>query len=151
MTRLNKYASAMMVKYKANACTDITGFGLAGHSMQMASASKKVFEFEVSDLPVLNGALEAVRNNMLTRGDKSNRIYTKNSVFYKGEINKVFDHLLYDPQTSGGLLISVSESDADKILKELHSEGDLPSKIVGSVLKPDHDYKAGSIIFKFNK
>ncbi len=151
MTRLNKYASAMMVKYKANACTDITGFGLAGHSMQMASASKKVFEFEVSDLPVLNGALEAVKNNMLTRGDKSNRIYTKNSVFYKGEINKVFDHLLYDPQTSGGLLISVSESDADKILKELHSEGDLPSKIVGSVLKPDHDYKAGSIIFKFNK
>jgi selenide,water dikinase len=150
MTRLNKYASASMIKYNANSCTDVTGFGLAGHSMQMAIASKMVFEFSINQLPLLKGVLDAMGNNMLTRGDKSNRIYTQNNVVTEGEINLTLEHLVYDPQTSGGLLISVPESNAEKLLKKIQSEGDEVSAVVGRVISPDNKYKAGTIIFNFN-
>jgi selenide,water dikinase len=118
--------------------------------MQMAIASKMVFEFSINQLPVLKGVLDAMGNNMLTRGDKSNRIYTQNNVVTKGEINLTLEHLVYDPQTSGGLLISVPESNAEKLLKKIQSEGDEVSAVVGRVISPDNKYKAGTIIFNFN-
>ncbi|MEO8210253.1 MAG: selenide, water dikinase SelD, partial [bacterium] len=116
MTRLNKNASECMVRSNANACTDITGFGLAGHSMQMAKESGVAFTFYVKELPLLEGAEWAVKENFLTRGDKSNREYTKDSVANTGEVNMIKEHLLYDPQTSGGLLIAVPEKNANHLL-----------------------------------
>ncbi len=149
MTRLNRNASASMVKYNANACTDITGFGLAGHSMQMAKASNAVFRFSVNELPLLDGAEQAAGENYLTRGDKSNREYTEAAVINTGVINKIKEHLLYDPQTSGGLLISVTEENAGKLLSELIDGGDIYSKIVGSVEEASDEIKAGTIIFEY--
>ncbi|MEO8664808.1 MAG: selenide, water dikinase SelD [Ignavibacteria bacterium] len=149
MTRLNKNASECMVLCKANACTDITGFGLAGHSMQMAKASGGVFKFSMNSLPLLDGALWAVGNNFLTRGDRSNRDYTKAHVADSGNVNKNIEHLLYDPQTSGGLLISVPEENANLLLLELHKEGDIYSKVVGEVMDPSEEYQAGTIIFDY--
>lgn len=149
MTRLNKNASECMVKLNANACTDVTGFGLAGHSMQMANASKVVLNFKMNELPVFDGTDEAIKDNYLTRGDRSNRDYTKNSVFSKGEINKNLDHLVYDPQTSGGLLISVPAENATMLLLELEKGGDIFSRIVGEVNEPTDEYKAGSVIFNY--
>ena len=149
MQRLNKYAAELMVNYTANGCTDITGFGLSGHSMQMAQASKVVLRFFVNKLPVLKGAEWAIEQKLLTRGDKSNRIYTNDFVVNEGVINTAKEHLLYDPQTSGGLLISVPENNAEKLLNELKSAGDESSAIVGSVYNSGADYKSGTIIFDF--
>ncbi|MDZ4713583.1 MAG: selenide, water dikinase SelD [bacterium] len=149
MTRLNSNASQCMVNAGANACTDVTGFGLAGHSMQMAAASKVVFRFFVNELPVLDGAEWAVENNFLTRGDKSNREYTESSVMNEGNVNIIKEHLLYDPQTSGGLLISVKEDKANHLLLELEKCGDIYSRIVGEVIPPDGEVKSGTVIFNY--
>jgi len=148
MTRLNKYASDCMLKINANACTDITGFGLAGHSMQMAKASNVVFHINVYDLPVLTGAITAIEKKMLTRADKSNRIYTQEYVINEGNIDEKLEHLLYDPQTSGGLLISVDSNDAKTLLQELHNTGDETARIIGYV-EDSSKYKAGTIVFHF--
>lgn len=150
MSRLNKNAAELMVKYNANGCTDVTGFGLAGHSMQMAQASSAVLHFIINDLPVLPGAMWAVEEKLLTRGDKSNRTYTEKSVMNLGSINQDKEHILYDPQTSGGLLISVPEKNADKLLSDLQNSGDEDSKIVGFVKSPSVEFKSGTIIFDFN-
>jgi len=149
MTRLNRNAAEAMVKYNANGCTDVTGFGLAGHAMQLAQASNAVLKISVKDLPVLDGALWAVGENLLTRGDKSNRIYTNDFVVNKGEIDKAREHLIYDPQTSGGLLISVPEKNVNSLLKELKENGDVMSKIIGEVYAPTGEYKPGTLIFDF--
>lgn len=148
MTRLNFGASNAMLKFNANACTDITGFGLAGHSMQLAKASGVVLNFTVNKLPVLDGAYEAIKKKMLTRGDKSNRIYTEGFAINKGNVNSETEHLLYDPQTSGGLLISVPEKFSKELLEYLKNNGDDISAIVGNVESPG-EFKAGSIIFNF--
>ncbi len=150
MTWLNKDASECMQNSYATACTDITGFGLAGHSMQMALASKVSMRFFVDRIPVLDGALWAIEQNFLTRGDKSNREYTKENVKSAGTINKKKEHLLYDPQTSGGLLISVPEKNADHLLSELHHHGDNVAEIVGEVLEDSLYYHAGTIVFDYN-
>jgi len=149
MTRLNKNASECMVKAKANACTDITGFGLAGHSMQMAKSSNVVLKFIVNELPLLDGAEWAVKEGFLTRGDKSNRDYTKDSVMNIGEVNKIKEHLLYDPQTSGGLLISVPEDEVNFLLLELHKGGDIYAKVVGEVLEETEVANPGAIVFDY--
>jgi len=148
MTRLNSDASKAMLKFNANACTDITGFGLAGHSMQFAKASGVVLNFSVKNIPVLNGAYDAIKMKMLTRGDKSNRIYTEGFTFNKGIVDSETEHLLYDPQTSGGLLISVPEKYSKELLEYLKNNGDGISSIVGYVDSPG-EFKAGSIIFNF--
>ncbi len=149
MCRLNRSAAELMVKYEANACTDVTGFGLAGHSMQMAKASKVALHFNVKDLPVLEGAMWAIKEKQLTRGDKSNRIYTQDFVINKGTIDTEKEHLIYDPQTSGGLLISVEETKAESLLKEIRDNGDEISNIVGYVTEVNEDCKSGSIVLNF--
>ncbi|MFZ4590850.1 MAG: AIR synthase-related protein, partial [Ignavibacteria bacterium] len=128
---------------------DVTGFGLAGHSMQMAKASKVALHFNVKDLPVLEGAMWAIKEKQLTRGDKSNRIYTQDFVINKGTIDTEKEHLIYDPQTSGGLLISVEETKAESLLKEIRDNGDEISNIVGYVTEVNEDCKSGSIVLNF--
>jgi len=149
MTRLNKYSADLMLKFNTNSCTDITGFGLAGHSMQMAKASNVVYNFIVNDLPVLDGAFFAIDKKMLTRGDKSNRIYTQNYVVNEGKINEKTEHLLYDPQTSGGLLISVDSNDANELLNNIIDAGDKSAKIVGYVEEPVADIHSGTLVFHY--
>lgn len=151
MTRLNKNASECMVRCNANASTDITGFGLAGHSMQMAKESKVVFSFMVNEFPMLEGAEWAVKENFLTRGDSSNREYTKEAVKHIGIVDKIKEHLIFDPQTSGGLLISVSEKNANHLLLELEKGGDIYSKIVGEVLSSSDENPSGTLIFDYTR
>lgn len=149
MLRLNKNASICMQKYDANACTDITGFGLAGHAMQLAKASKAVLRFRAADIPILEGVYEAIDANMMTRGDKSNREYTQHSVKTHGIVDKAIDHLIYDPQTSGGLLISVPEKNSVQLIQELRNSGDEVSAIVGEVLPAMNDEEIGDIILSY--
>lgn len=150
MIHLNKNASECMVKNNASSCTDITGFGLAGHSMQLAKASGIILKINVRDIPLLDGSEDAVKNNLLTRGDKSNREYTSNYVINIGNVDKIKEHLLYDPQTSGGLLISVPEKNVNRLITQLHDGGDSVSKVVGEVLNNYDGAKQGSVIFDFS-
>lgn len=136
MLRLNRNASECMQRAEANACTDITGFGLAGHAMQLAKASKVNLRFFINSLPLLQGVTDAINANMLTRGDRSNRDYTKDSLMTEGARDTVLEHLLFDPQTSGGLLISVPQKNCERLLEELKQGGDEVSSVVGEVLKP---------------
>jgi selenide,water dikinase len=117
--------------------------------MQMAQASKVVLNFKANDLPLLNGAEWAVGEKLLTRGDKSNRQYTLDYMKTIGAIDKIKEHLIFDPQTSGGLLISVPEKNASALLIDLKNSGDEISKIVGYVSSPDDENKAGTIIFDY--
>jgi len=149
MTRLNKCASEAMIRAESTACTDVTGFGLAGHAMQIAQASNAVIKIKINELPILNGVNRAVKENLLTRGDKSNREYTKDFVINEGQIDKTKEHLVYDPQTSGGLLISVPENKSQSLLKDLHNCGDENSRIIGQVFSPTNNTKSGTIIFDF--
>jgi len=149
MLRLNMNASQCMQKHNANACTDITGFGLAGHAMQLAKASRVILSFQAAAIPVLDGVFEGIAANMLTRGDKSNRDYTKHSVKTKGIVDKAIDHLIYDPQTSGGLLISVPEKHSRQLIQELRDSGDEVSAIVGEILPVMNEEEIGNIIFSY--
>ncbi len=150
MLRLNRNASVCMQRFNANACTDITGFGLAGHSMQMAKVSGVVFRFHGDKIPILDGVFASIEANMLTRGDKSNRDYVKDYLLTEGNFIKAIDHLIYDPQTSGGLLISVPEKSSIALLNELRNSGETVSEIIGEVLSSNEHLKAGSIIFRYD-
>lgn len=121
MTTLNKKAAGLMVKYKANACTDITGFGLAGHAMQLAKASRVGLEIIAESLPIFSGVYNAIDEKMMTRGDRSNREYTDGFITWEREVDKYIDHVIYDPQTSGGLLICLPPENKESFLQEINA------------------------------
>lgn len=128
MTTSARNASKIMQKVGVNACTDITGFGLMGHAFEMAKASKVTFEIESRKVPLLPDVLELIKEKMLTRGDKNNRDYVGKTVKIKESVSKELQSALFDPQTAGGLLISLEEKKADKFLKEIKT-----AKIIGKV------------------
>jgi selenide,water dikinase len=129
MTTLNKYAGEIAAKYSLSACTDITGFGLMGHAYEMASASKVTFRLYQDKIPYIQEAREYAEIGMVPEGSYNNRNYLKS----KYEFNNIpgwMEDILFDPQTSGGLLISCKKDTADIIMKELGTL-ELPSAIVG--------------------
>lgn len=128
MTSSAREASEVMQKYGANACTDITGFGLLGHAFEMAKASKVSFQIESEEVPLLPDVLDLIKQKMLTRGDKNNRVYVGDTVKFSESVTGVMQSALFDPQTAGGLLISLKEEKAQYFLEEI--EG---AKIIGKV------------------
>ncbi|MEO6590320.1 MAG: selenide, water dikinase SelD [Pyrinomonadaceae bacterium] len=128
MTTSARKASNVMRKYGANACTDITGFGLLGHAFEMAKASKVTFQVESDAIPLLPDVLNLIEQKMLTRGDKNNRVYVGETVKISAQVSKEMQSALFDPQTAGGLLISVEESKADNFLNEIEN-----ARIIGRV------------------
>jgi selenide,water dikinase len=112
MLTLNRAACEEMLRYDAHGCTDVTGFGLIGHAREMALASGVTLEIAADELQFLPGALEYARRGALPGGLKNNREFASCSVELKREIAREIEDLLYDPQTSGGLLISMPESHA---------------------------------------
>jgi selenide,water dikinase len=112
MLKLNRDACREMLRFDVHACTDITGFGLLGHAREMAVASGTTLAIESAAVPLLPGALEAARAGAIPGGLKNNRDFASCAVEILGNIDAALLDLLYDPQTSGGLLISLPESDA---------------------------------------
>lgn len=119
MTTSARRASEMMQRLGANACTDITGFGLLGHAYELAKASNVTCELESKLVPLLPDVLELIREGMLTRGDKNNRTYVGNTVRIADRVSTEMQSALFDPQTAGGLLISLSEESVDDFLRDL--------------------------------
>ncbi|HEY2866816.1 MAG TPA: selenide, water dikinase SelD, partial [Pyrinomonadaceae bacterium] len=112
MTTSAAAASKLMVELRANACTDITGFGLLGHAYEMANASGVTFEIDSAAVPLLPEVLKLIEQGMLTRGDKNNRIYVGDTVEFSDSVSGIMQSALFDPQTAGGLLISLDEEAA---------------------------------------
>ena len=112
MLTLNRKACEAMLAYDVHGCTDITGFGLIGHAREMALASGVTLEIEVDRLRFLDGALEYARLGAIPGGLKNNREYAACAVQTARDLAPEVDALLYDPQTSGGLLITLPEADA---------------------------------------
>ena len=124
MTTLNKNARDAMVKYRVHACTDVTGFGLLGHSVEMAEGSGVAIEYEVSKFKFIEAAIELAKEGLLPEGMYRNRSFAECRV-YAGGSELWQQDLLYDPQTSGGLLMAVDPEDADALMSEL--EGRVPA------------------------
>ena len=118
MTTLNKAARDAMVQFRVHACTDVTGFGLLGHVLEMAQGSNVQMELDVSALPIPPEALEFARMGILPEGMYRNRKYAEAFVAADHVPLEVQD-ALYDPQTSGGLLIAVDPADADALATQL--------------------------------
>jgi len=112
-------AARLMREFEVKGGTDVTGFSLLGHAWEMARASGVTIEIESTSVPLIPGAMEMARQGMLTGGDKTNREYVGDDIELSPSIIKELDHLLYDPQTAGGLLISIAASQADTLLERL--------------------------------
>ena len=142
MTTLNKSARDAMVKYHVHACTDVTGFGLLGHSYEMAQGSGVELELNVDAIDLIPEALEFANMGLLPAGMYRNRSFAEPGVDV-GAIELCKQDLLYDPQTAGGLLISLPEHKAPELLRQLEEfTGD--ARLVGYV-KP---FDGKSIVVK---
>ena len=137
MARLNKYAYEALDGVKADGCTDITGFGLIGHGAEMAKAGDVTLEIYSSKVPVFSKALEMASMGIIPAGAYRNREYTKDDVmeYLSKSPDKDADlrariDCLYDPQTSGGLLIAVKEDQLDRLTTQLKEKG-CESSVIG--------------------
>jgi selenide,water dikinase len=120
MTTSAAYASSKMQEAGAHACTDITGFGLLGHAYEMARASKVCLVIEASRVPLLPDVLDLIAQGMLTKGDKNNRLYVGDMITISKRISAELQSALFDPQTAGGLLISISHSKAKELINKIN-------------------------------
>ena len=119
MLALNRLACERMLQFDVHGCTDVTGFGLIGHAREMALASVVTLEIEVDCLRFLPGAVAYSRAGAIPGGLKNNREFASCAVERAREIPEEIENLLYDPQTSGGLLITLPESDAKELVRTL--------------------------------
>ncbi len=133
MVQLNARAAEVMLQFEVHAATDITGFGLVGHSSKMADGSGVTLVFEESDLPLLPGALECCRAGLIPGGGTRNREFYGPRVKISEEVSDEMISIAFDPQTSGGLLISVPDGDAIRLVAALHDAGVSDACIVGRV------------------
>jgi selenide, water dikinase len=139
MTTLNAAASAVMRKFFVHACSDITGFGILGHALGMASGSGVTMVLESAKLPVIQHAARLAEKGYITGGCKRNRDYLKDKITIEPSIREGLVEVAMDPQTSGGLLIALAKRDAAKLIEELQAAGVKTATEVGyatSLQKP---------------
>lgn len=132
MSTLNKYAGEIILDYPISACTDVTGFSIMGHGYEMASASNVTFKIYKDKLPIIDGVEEYGKMGLVPAGTYNNKNYLSG----KYQLNNVEDYIedvLFDPQTSGGLLISLPKEYGEKIMEDLNKL-ELKSSIIGKVV-----------------
>lgn len=135
MAALNKKAADAAVKVGANACTDITGFGLLGHLKEMAAGSKVDVTISLSKVPVLHEARTLAAGNVIPGGTLDNLAYVKPYVEFDHNISEIDRVILADAQTSGGLLISIDPEKCSELSNELERHGVSYAAVIGSVVK----------------
>ncbi len=141
MTTLNKGARDVMVRYRVHACTDVTGFGLMGHSVEMAQGSDVEIHYDVDAIDLIPEALELAAMGLLPEGMYRNRSFAEPHVD-GGDVILARQDMLFDPQTSGGLLMAVDPEDADALFADLRKAVPFAQRI--GVVKP---YSGGKRIF----
>jgi selenide,water dikinase len=123
MTTLNRTAAEVAAKFQVHAATDITGFGLVGHGREVALASNVGLKIEARKVLLLEGALDCVRAGFIPGGLKANREFAECNVGYEGAVPDEIKTLLFDPQTAGGLLLSVAAEDSERLVRGLTERG----------------------------
>jgi len=136
MATLNAEASRIALQHGARACTDVTGFGLLGHAAQLARASNVSVRLYIDAIPRLGGVLDYAAMGLVPAAAYSNRRYTEPHVFFQQDISLAEQDLLFDPQTSGGLLIAVPPGDVNAVVTELKTHLATPCGIIGAVEGP---------------
>lgn len=134
MLTSGKSAAEAMREFDVKGATDVTGFALLGHAWEFARASQVTIEINSTRVPILPGALELAGGGILTSGDKTNREYVGDDIQIAESVSKEMSSLLYDPQTAGGLLISIPPERANALLARLR-EAYVHAEIVGRVLE----------------
>ncbi len=134
MGALNREASEWMQTLGAHACTDITGFGFIGHALEMATASRVGLVIRSRTIPLLPKALDYAQTGLIPGGAHSNRQFFSCKVDVAPAVSPVLVDLLYDPQTSGGLLVSLPPVEAEQMVEALGRNGHTDAAIVGEVV-----------------
>ncbi len=119
MLLAGREAADLMQEFDAHAATDVTGFALLGHAWEMARGSGVTIEIEAERVPLIPGALELAGQGLLTSGDKTNRLYVGDDIEIGVEVSRPLTSLFFDPQTAGGLLISIDPARGDALLARL--------------------------------
>jgi selenide,water dikinase len=131
MVALNKTASQIARRFPVHACSDVTGFGLLGHSTEMAMGSGVTLMLDAAALPLLPGARRLGEAGLLTGGCQRNRAYLEDKVVVNRSVSAGLTEVAFDPQTSGGLLIALPAKAASRLLIKLHAQGIDAATIVG--------------------
>ncbi len=134
MATLNKTARDIMLQYEVHSCTDVTGFALLGHSYEMAQGSDCTIHIQTQYVPYHQEAYPLAEMGFIPAGAYRNRAYAEAGVSVRADISLAMQDILYDPQTSGGLLIAMPQKDADECLKRLH-ESIPQAAMIGYVTK----------------
>lgn len=132
MSTLNKYAHDVLIDYSVHACTDVTGFALLGHSLEMAQGSNVTVHICACDVPYHEEAYEMAEMGFIPAGAYRNRDFAESSVQVVGDVARALQDIFYDPQTSGGLLCALPKADAEACLAQLKEAG-VEAKVIGYV------------------
>ncbi len=132
-TTLNNTSAEIMKDYNIHAVTDVTGYGFAGHAFEMAKGADVSLEIYVDKVPVMNEALEMYKKGVTTGVNAFNRELVKDNIQFKTDLPEWNKEIFFDPQTSGGLLVSLPENESKNLLKDLHDAGIIASEIIGHV------------------
>ena len=141
---LNRIASGIAVDFGVQACTDVTGFGLVGHLVEMARASQRRIRLTADKVPLLAGAMEAVAMGLVPAGTHANRNYFSAWTAMDLPVSPETSDLLHDPQTSGGLILGISGDRAPDLIKALLGAGVDVVAEIGEVV--DHDPEGALVI-----
>lgn len=138
MSTLNKYAAEILFEYEISACTDITGFGIMGHGYEMASGSEVTLKLYKDKIPYIEEAKEYAQFGLVPAGSYSNREHLKGK-YELINVEQWLEDILFDPQTSGGLLVSCNKEEVNSIMEKLSSL-DIKSAVIGEVLAKKDKY-----------
>jgi selenide,water dikinase len=138
ITALNDRASAVMREFSVHACTDVTGFGLAGHLKEMLGVDDIEIVIESKNIPLLPGALENAAAGFIPGGTYRNRDFVGGLCRIDKSVKRELADIIFDPQTSGGLLIAVPEKDAVELQKRLAAEGVTDAAVIGNATGGSH-------------
>ena len=145
LATLNRKAAEVMADFEVHAATDITGFGLAGHCYEMVKGSQVTMEFFMDRIPIMQEALEMYKKGVTTAVNSYNRELVAGAIRFEKDLPTWHKEIVYDPQTSGGLLVAVPESQGEALVKTLQAEGVRWASMVGKV-KPLSD--SNYLVFK---
>ena len=135
MVSLNKTAAEVMLEVGVSACTDITGFGLIGHAYELAEASKVTLSFVAERIPIFDGCERYVKMGLIQGVSKLSKKYLKDAIRIDSEVREDLVDIMFDAQTSGGLLISLPKGKVELLCTKLREKGVMTAEIIGEVHK----------------
>ena len=130
---LNRTAAEVMSGFDIHAATDVTGFGLAGHGFEIAKASGVCLEISIKDLPIMDEALTVYKKGMTTGVNAYNRQMVEEHLWIETDLPPWHEEIVFDPQTNGGLLVTVTESQGESLVNALHAKEVTAARIIGRV------------------